>query len=84
LLETLLKMQSEGPSEVFIQRFYFALKPLDLNESTLKNAMDLLVDYLHGVALAMNCNPGDEQLNIDSCDGPLNFYIKAIISEGVQ
>lgn len=84
LLETLLRMKSEGPSEVFIQRFQFALKPLNLDEDILKNAMDLLVDYLHGFALAMNCSPENEQLDIELSDGPLNFYIKAIISEGAQ
>ncbi len=81
LLETLLTMESEGPSEIFIQRFYIALKPLNLDVTVLKNALDLVVDYLHGFALAMNCNPEDEHLNIDSIDGPLDFYIKAIISE---
>ncbi|MCP4116783.1 MAG: TetR/AcrR family transcriptional regulator [Desulfobacteraceae bacterium] len=81
LLETLLTMKSEGPSEIFIQRFHIALQPLSLDATTLKSAVDLLADYLHGFALAMNCNPEDEHLNIDSVDGPLGFYITAIASD---
>jgi hypothetical protein len=84
LLEIMLTMDSEGPANIFIQRFHIALVPLKIDKTILKNALDLLADYLHGFALAMNCNPEDKSLNIDSADGPLNLYIKAISSESVQ
>ena len=86
LLEIMLTMDSEGPANIFVQRFHIALAPLNIDATILKNALDLLADYLHGFALAMNCNPEDENLNINFVDGPLDFYIKAISfsSEDVQ
>lgn len=81
LLEIVLKMDSVGPATIFIERFHIVLAPLNIDESVLKNALALLADYLHGFALAMNCNPEDENLNIDSANGSLDFYIKAIISQ---
>lgn len=84
LLETILTMASEGPAEVFSQRFHIAVAPLNLDESKLKDALDLLADYLHGFALAMNCNPKDEDLCVDLIDGPLGLYIKTLALESLD
>jgi len=82
LLETLLSMQSVGPAEVFIERFRIALAPLQLEEPLLKDALDLMVDYLHGFALAMQCNAGqDTPLSIEAMEGPLGLFFKALSAE---
>ncbi|WP_300675249.1 TetR family transcriptional regulator [Desulfoluna sp.] len=81
LLKTMLAMTSEGPAAVFTQRFHVALAPLNAKETQLKNALDFLADYLHGFALAMNCNPKDEHLCVDFVDGPLAFYIRTLSLE---
>lgn len=77
LLETMLSMSTAGPAQVFTERFYTALSPLQLNDSELKDALDLLVDYLHGFALSMNCNPA-QTLDIDYMERPLTFYMKSL------
>jgi AcrR family transcriptional regulator len=81
LLETILTTSSEGPATVFTQRFHIALAPLNLDKKKLEDARDLLADYLHGFAFAMNCNPKDKNLRIDLIDGPLALYITALASE---
>lgn len=78
LLETMLTYTSESPALVFAQRLKIVLKPLNLNDKEFNDALDLLADYLHGFALAISCNPDDENLRLDSIDGPLNLYIRAI------
>lgn len=78
LLETLLSMNSESPAEVFIDRFHLVVEPLDLDKPSAKNALDLLVDYLHGYALALNCNGESLSLNIEMLKGPLDFYCIAL------
>ncbi|MCW8328936.1 TetR/AcrR family transcriptional regulator [Photobacterium sp. SDRW27] len=78
LLETLLSMDSAGPATVFIERFEQVMAPLNLDATASKNALDLLVDYLHGYALALNCNGEKSTLNIDMLDGPLNLYCSAL------
>lgn len=84
LLETMLTMSTEGPAEIFAKRFLIILAPLNLDDQSLKDALDLLGDYLHGFALSMNCNPGDESLSVDLLDGPLSLYIRAIALEASQ
>ena len=81
LLETLLSMSATGPAQVFTERFYTALTPLALDDKTLKEALDLLVDYLHGYALAMHCNSGDTSLTSEHLEGPLQFCIRALARE---
>lgn len=71
LLETLLSMKSIGPVQVFTQRLSTVLSPLKLSDSACIEARDLLADYIHGVALAIQCNP--ENLSTDCIDGPLNL-----------
>ncbi len=76
LLETLLKMETSGPAEVFIERFEQIVAPLTLSSETKKDAIDLLADYLHGFALALNCQSGGE-LTLEMMQRPLNFYFQA-------
>ena len=47
---------------------------------TLKDSLELLADYLHGFALAMHCNPEHKRFTVDSMDGPIRIYIRAIAS----
>ena len=77
LLETLLSVSAEGPAQVFTERFYTALSPLKLNDRELNSALHLLVDYLHGFALAMHSNK-QQTLNVDCMQGPVQFYIQAL------
>ena len=77
LLETLLTMSAKGPAQVFSERFYTALSPLQLNENQLKDAQDFLVDYLHGFALSMNCD-STQTLDVGYIQGPLVFYMKSL------
>ncbi|CCN47146.1 putative Transcription regulator, TetR-like [Vibrio nigripulchritudo MADA3029] len=78
LLQTLLTMKSTGPAEVFITRFERIIQPLSLNEEEQQAALELLVDYLHGFALALNCNSDREQLNVHRLDGILDFYCRSL------
>ncbi|MGR5063180.1 TetR/AcrR family transcriptional regulator [Photobacterium sp. DNB22_13_2] len=77
LLETLLGMTSHGPATVFTERFDLAIADLALSDELRNNALSMLVDYLHGYALAMSCQSGDE-LKVDMMSGPLAFYMKAL------
>ena len=79
LLETLLKMETLGPSDVFNERLDHVLSPLSLNDENKKRALDLLVDYLHGYALALNCNQTSEPLTPDMLDGSLHLYCLALV-----
>ncbi|WDE02301.1 TetR/AcrR family transcriptional regulator [Thalassomonas actiniarum] len=81
LMETLLSMTTIGPAQVFAKRFSLALTPLALNEQDMKDALDLLVDYLHGYALAMHCCSEPGQLTLEQLDGPLKFYMAALTSK---
>lgn len=78
LLETLLSMESVGPAVIFRERFNCVVYSVNLDKEHAENALDLLVDYLHGFALAMKCNKQENQLNIDMITGPLLLYCKAI------
>lgn len=78
LMETMLSMSVEGPSEVFSERLNVALAPLNLDEKTLNDALALLGDYLHGFALAMHCSKEEELITIDMTKGPLSLYMRAL------
>jgi AcrR family transcriptional regulator len=78
LLETMLSMSDAGPAQIFISRFQAIISPLKLANSDMKDAIDLLVDYLHGVALAMRCNNGAPSLTVDVTRGPIKFYLDAL------
>ena len=70
-------MDSAGPALKFIERFKAVLAPLKLNEVNETNALNLLVDYLHGYAFALNCN-ANSSLSIEMLEGPLELYCLAI------
>ncbi|QJB56063.1 TetR/AcrR family transcriptional regulator [Pseudodesulfovibrio sp. zrk46] len=78
LLETMLSMTTIGPAEVFAERFQIVMQPLGLSDGELKNALDLLADYLHGFALAMRCNWSSEELTYDMLEGPLSLYVRGL------
>ncbi|RTR29740.1 TetR/AcrR family transcriptional regulator [Shewanella atlantica] len=77
LLETMLAMTTDGPAAVFIERFQVAVTPLNLTDATLKNSLDLWVDYLHGLALAVNCAHDAHEIE-PLLEGPLKFYMTAL------
>ena len=84
LLETLLRMQTHGPAMIFKARFDVIIKPLKLSEENRKHALDLLGDYLHGVALSISCNPSSATgIRQNALDGPLQLYIQGLISSGL-
>jgi len=76
LLETLLSMKSFGPAQLFGQRLAIALTPLQLTQKSFTQAQDLLADYMHGVALAMQHN--QEALSTDCIDGPMHLICTAL------
>lgn len=82
LLETLLSMSSQSPANIFIERFEDVVAPLNLNAENSASALHLLVDYLHGFALALRCNnstsSAQPELTIDQMKNPLRLYCKAI------
>lgn len=55
LLQTLLSMNTTSPAQVFIERFDLVVAPLQLDAQQQKDSLNLFVDYLHGFALAINC-----------------------------
>lgn len=78
LLETMLSMSDGGPAQIFTARFKEIVSPLKLADSDTNDAMDLLVDYLHGFALAMRCNQDNPTLTVDMAGGPIRFYLDAL------
>ncbi|USD38347.1 TetR/AcrR family transcriptional regulator [Ferrimonas sp. SCSIO 43195] len=76
LLQTLLSMTSTGPAQVFGERFEQALAPLALTPDQQQQALCLLVDYLHGFALALHAGP--EGLSLEDLNGPLDFYLDSL------
>lgn len=78
LLEILLSMKSASPAVVFIERFQVVIEPLNLNDVSAKNALDLLVDYLHGYALAINCSDDHADLDVGMLKGPLDMFCIAL------
>ena len=45
------------------------------------NKANLLVDYLHGFALAMECNPNRDELNLEMIEQPVTFICKTMALE---
>ncbi|MGF1761172.1 TetR/AcrR family transcriptional regulator [Photobacterium sagamiensis] len=78
LLETLLTMNSKSPAAVFVERFNVVTEPLNLDADSAKKALDLLVDYLHGFALALNCSGNQSTLKVGMFEGPLDMYCIAL------
>jgi len=73
LLQTLLSMNTTSPALVFIERFDLVVAPLQLDAQQQKDSLDLFVDYLHGFALAMNCQ---QSLNAKSQQAKVNEKIR--------
>ena len=80
LLETLLTMKSLSPVEVFSQRFEASIASLNLSEEQRNTGRDLLVDYLHGYALALNCNPDRTELTAEMIEKPMELYYLALLA----
>ncbi|MCG9629575.1 TetR/AcrR family transcriptional regulator [Vibrio sp. Isolate30] len=80
LLETLLTMKSLSPVEVFSQRFEASIASLNLSEEQRNTGRDLLVDYLHGYALALNCNPDRTELTAEMIEKPIELYYLALLA----
>lgn len=76
LLETLLGMTSVGPTTVFRDRFLKIICNLKLDDEMKKHCLNLLVDYLHGFALAMNNNRSKDPLLLDDIKGPISLICK--------
>jgi AcrR family transcriptional regulator len=81
LLETLLSMNAQGPAYVFNQRFQIVISGLNLDSEVRDHALDLLVDYLHGFALAMKCNNAQRPLDIEMSEGAITLICFAISSQ---
>lgn len=77
LLETLLSMGEavEGPASVFRDRFEMTLSALDIEKSRKVAALELIVDYLHGFALAIHCAADKSALDISAMEGPMELYL---------
>ncbi len=83
LLETILSMSGvEAPAEVFRSRFRLAMTVLQLDAEQEETAIHLLVDYLHGFALALNCVADKSALKFSDLERPLNLYFHALEKEG--
>lgn len=80
LLDTLLSMTSFGPAQLFSERLSVALGVLKLAPGRFEQVRDLLADYLHGAALAMQCRPGE--LGVACVEGPLRLIYDGLEGGG--
>lgn len=81
LLETLMKMKTTGPAEVFISRFNQVIAGVGLDTSEAGHAVNLLADYLHGFAFAMQFSDVDKETKRAIYNGSISLYMKAIQPE---
>ena len=81
LLQTLLSSKVIGPADVFAARFEVITESLGLSIETKQTVLHLLVDYLHGFALAMECNSNREELNLEMIKQPITFICKTMVLE---
>lgn len=81
LLETMLSMKKYGPAEVFRQRFELALSPLSLRQKTADDLLNLIADYLHGFALAVDCQDEPDKLPVNDIEGPLRLVMRVLENE---
>lgn len=79
-LETLLSMGEavEGPAGVFRERFDMTVSTLNMEKRRKMAALDLIVDYLHGFALAMHCAVDKSTLNISAMEEPMELYLSML------
>lgn len=79
LLETFLSMKGvDAPAEVFRERFCLAVKPLQLQQDQQLTTLNLLVDYLHGYALAYQCAADRKLTTTAGTDGPLQLIFNVL------
>ncbi len=79
LLETMLSAPMLGPVTLFSERFDSALREVEINEQTRRDALYLFVDYLHGFAYSANCWQEDaSQLKTKEALKPLNLLFRGM------
>ena len=79
LLDIFFAMETEGPAEIFTRYFQEILQTLNLPEQVVKDALDLLADYLHGFAFAMSCQKDKvPEWDLAMVDGPIKLICKSI------
>jgi AcrR family transcriptional regulator len=78
LLQTMLSMTSQGPAQVFSERYKTIVAFLTLHEKTEKNGLDLLADYLHGFALSISCCHDANLIKVEMIDGPLALICRSL------
>ncbi|MCZ4335952.1 TetR/AcrR family transcriptional regulator [Shewanella colwelliana] len=78
LLQIMLGMTSQGPAQIFIERYRCIIAPLALDEKTEKDSLDLLADYLHGFALSASCCHDTKLFKPQMMDGPLTLICKSL------
>ena len=76
--ETLLTMKLLGPVEVFSERFEAVVNPMNLALEHSEDALHLLVDYLHGYALALNCYLDRTEITVEMVSKSLGLYCLGI------
>lgn len=82
LLETMLSMKNkDGLAEMFRQRFEQAVSSLSPRQEIFNDALNLIADYLHGVALAMECESEPATLTVDEIQRPLMLVIGVLEHE---
>ncbi|MCS6125468.1 TetR/AcrR family transcriptional regulator [Shewanella baltica] len=80
LLQTILSMKLHGPAHVFTERYQIIVKPLGLHEQVEKDGLDLLADYLHGLAFSNSCCHDKSLIKNEMMDGPLALIFSSLKS----
>lgn len=80
LLETFIGITNIGIGHVhvFQTRFDIVVNSIGLDQVTKDAALDLLVDFLHGFALAIHTSSDVNEPDISSMKKPFSLYIKAL------
>lgn len=88
LLHTFLSMDASSPAAIFTDRYGLTIAPLALSAEQTKYGLDLLADYLHGFAFAMECAatvPSNSSTPTqlipmpDMITGPLQLYCAGLL-----
>ncbi|ROR11617.1 TetR/AcrR family transcriptional regulator [Erwinia sp. JUb26] len=80
LLQTILSMTSQGPAQIFTERYKIIVSPLALPQKAEKDGLDLLADYLHGFALSFSCCPDSSLVRNEMMNGPLTLICHSLRS----
>ncbi len=80
LLKTMLSMTSQGPAQIFTERYKTIVSPLALPQKTEKDGLDSLADYLHGFAFSISCCHGESMVKIEMMNGPLALIYNVLES----